>query len=115
MEWCSEHDRDDSIPYLSENIYLTGSVGALTDWSTTDAILMSSADYPVWSSASTLFCSCVWADPTSFLAAVTLPANTDIQYKYITVDSGDVTWESDPNNEFTTPTSGITTRNDVWR
>ncbi|KAJ8593014.1 starch-binding domain-like protein, partial [Rhizopogon salebrosus TDB-379] len=80
-----------------ENIYLTGSVGALTDWSTTDAILMSSADYPIWSTA------------------VTLLAETDIQYKYIIVDNGDVTWESDPNNEFTTATSGITTRNDVWR
>ncbi|OJA17768.1 hypothetical protein AZE42_04858 [Rhizopogon vesiculosus] len=82
---------------LGQNIYLTGSVGALTDWSTTDAILMSSADYPIWSTA------------------VTLLANTDVQYKYIIVDNGDITWESDPNNEFTTPTSGITTRNDVWR
>ncbi|OAX44357.1 glycoside hydrolase family 15 protein [Rhizopogon vinicolor AM-OR11-026] len=82
---------------LGQNIYLTGSVGALTDWSTTDAILMSSADYPIWSTA------------------VTLPANTDVQYKYIIVENGDVTWESDPNNEFTTPTSGITTRSDVWR
>ena len=55
------------------------------------------------------------ADPTPYLAAVTLPADADIQYKYIIVDDGDVTWESDPNNEFTTATSGITTRNDVWR
>jgi glucoamylase len=55
------------------------------------------------------------ADLTAYLAAVTLLANTDIQYKYIIVDNGDVTWESDPNNEFTTATSGITTRNDVWR
>lgn len=82
---------------VGQNIYLTGSVGALTDWSTTDAILMSSADYPIWS------------------AAVTLPANTQIQYKYIIVSNGDVTWESDPNNEFTTSMSGITTLNDMWR
>ncbi|KAG1742317.1 glycoside hydrolase family 15 protein [Suillus paluster] len=82
---------------LGQNIYLTGSVGALSDWNTADAILMSSADYPVWSTA------------------VDLPANTQIQYKYIIIDSGDVTWESDPNNEFTTPRSGITTLNDVWR
>lgn len=82
---------------VGQNIYLTGSVGALTDWSTTSAILMSSADYPIWSTA------------------VTLPANTQIQYKYIVVDNGDVTWESDPNNEFTTSMSGITTLNDVWR
>ncbi|KAG1825018.1 glycoside hydrolase family 15 protein [Suillus variegatus] len=82
---------------VGQNIYLTGSVGALTDWSTTNAILMSSADYPTWSTA------------------VTLPANTQIQYKYIIVDNGNVTWESDPNNEFTTSMSGITTLNDVWR
>lgn len=82
---------------VGQNIYLTGSVGALTDWSTTGAILMSSADYPIWSTA------------------VTLPANTQIQYKYIIVDNGEVTWESDPNNEFTTSMSGITTLNDVWR
>jgi hypothetical protein len=43
-----------SIPCFLENIYLTGSVGALTDWSTTDAILMSSADCPIWSSTYTL-------------------------------------------------------------
>lgn len=82
---------------MGQNIYLTGSVGALTDWSTTEAILMSSADYPIWSTA------------------VTLPANTQIQYKYIIVDNGNVAWEADPNNEFTTSTSGITTLNDVWR
>ncbi|KAG0703765.1 glycoside hydrolase family 15 protein [Suillus ampliporus] len=80
-----------------QSIYLTGSVGALTDWNTTDAILMSSADYPMWSTA------------------VDLPANTQIQYKYINIANGDVTWESDPNNEFTTPMFGITTLNDVWR
>jgi glucoamylase len=36
-----------------ENIYLTGSVGALQSWSADNAILMSSANYPVWS------CTCI--------------------------------------------------------
>lgn len=48
-----------------ENIYLTGSVGALTDWSTTGAILMSSADYPIWSSASDLFSKATSTDTKS--------------------------------------------------
>jgi hypothetical protein len=35
---------------LIENIYLTGSVGALSNWNASTAILMSSANYPTWSS-----------------------------------------------------------------
>ncbi|KAH7927805.1 glycoside hydrolase family 15 protein [Leucogyrophana mollusca] len=80
-----------------ENIYLTGSVSALTDWSTTTALLMSSADYPIWS------------------ITVDLPADTGIQYKYIRIYNGDVTWESDPNNSITTPSGGSEILNDTWR
>ncbi|TFY68040.1 hypothetical protein EVJ58_g1252 [Rhodofomes roseus] len=32
-----------------ENLYITGSVDALENWSTDDALLMSSANYPTWS------------------------------------------------------------------
>lgn len=35
-----------------ENIYLTGSVDALQNWSPDNALLLSSANYPTWSSAS---------------------------------------------------------------
>lgn len=49
------------------------------------------------------------------LATLNLPANTAIQYKYIRIDSGQVTWESDPNNAFTTGASGAQTLDDVWR
>ncbi|KAF8545745.1 hypothetical protein OG21DRAFT_1502168, partial [Imleria badia] len=79
-----------------ENVYLTGSVSALTDWGTSNPILLSSANYPTWSTT------------------VNLPANTGIQYKYIRIYNGQVTWESDPNNAFTTGTSGAQTLNDVW-
>ena len=48
------------------------------------------------------------------LATVNLPANTEIQYKYISIYNGQVTWESDPDNEFTTEASGSQTLNDVW-
>ncbi|KAN0087496.1 carbohydrate-binding module family 20 protein [Tylopilus felleus] len=81
---------------LGENIYLTGSVSALTDWGTSNPILLSSANYPIWSTT------------------VNLPANTEIQYKYISIYNGQVTWESDPDNEFTTEASGSQTLNDVW-
>ncbi|KAG6808583.1 hypothetical protein H0H92_003644 [Tricholoma furcatifolium] len=80
-----------------ENIYLTGSVDALQDWSTTTALLLSNPDYPIWT------------------ITVDLPASTDIQYKYIRIYNDVVTWESDPNNEFTTPASGTYTLNDDWR
>ena len=49
------------------------------------------------------------------LATVNLPANTQIQYKYIRIYNGAVTWESDPDNEFTTAPSGAQTLDDVWR
>ncbi|KAH9936549.1 glucoamylase [Fomitopsis serialis] len=79
-----------------ENLYITGSVDALENWSTRDALIMSAADYPTWS------------------ITVNLPANTTIQYKYIAIFNGDVTWEDDPNNEITTPASGSATQADSW-
>ncbi|EKM51697.1 glycoside hydrolase family 15 protein [Phanerochaete carnosa HHB-10118-sp] len=82
---------------LGENIYITGSVDALENWSPTSALLLSSANYPTWS------------------ITVNLPANTVIQYKYIRNNDGSITWESDPNNQITTPASGSFTVNDTWR
>ncbi|EPS97511.1 hypothetical protein FOMPIDRAFT_154119 [Fomitopsis schrenkii] len=79
-----------------ENLYITGSVDALSDWSTSSALIMSSADYPTWS------------------ITVNLPASSTIQYKYITINDGTVTWEDDPNNEITTPASGSVTQADSW-
>ncbi|EPQ54537.1 glucoamylase [Gloeophyllum trabeum ATCC 11539] len=80
-----------------ENIYITGSVDALSNWSPDNALLLSSANYPTWS------------------ITVNLPASTAIQYKYIRKNNGAVTWESDPNNSITTPASGSVTENDTWR
>ncbi|CAK5270448.1 unnamed protein product [Mycena citricolor] len=83
---------------FGENIYLTGSVGALMNWTPTSALLMSSANYPTWS------------------ITVKVPASTAIEYKYIRINNGAVTWESDPNNQFTSPGDGqSTTLNDSWR
>ncbi len=81
-----------------QNIYVVGSIPALGSWNTNNAIMLSSATYPVWS------------------GVINLPPSTAVQYKYIKKDgSGNVIWESDPNRSFTTPASGTFTLNDTWR
>ncbi|KAI6098118.1 glycoside hydrolase family 15 protein [Pisolithus sp. B1] len=82
---------------FGENIYLTGSIPALSSWDASTAVLMSSANYPIWSTT------------------VSLPADTPIQYKYIRKDASSVIWESDPNNAFTTVASDSQTLEDLWR
>ncbi|KAI0069719.1 glucoamylase [Panus rudis PR-1116 ss-1] len=82
---------------FGENIFLTGSVDELANWSPDNAIALSAANYPTWS------------------VTVNLPASTSIQYKYIRKFNGQVTWESDPNRQITTPSSGSFTENDTWR
>ena len=84
--------------YWGQNVYVVGSIPALGDWNTNDAIALSSAGYPTWS------------------ASVTLPPGTYFEYKYIKKNpDGSITWESDPNNNYTTPASGSVTLNDSWR
>ncbi|KAG8856251.1 hypothetical protein FRB96_006563 [Tulasnella sp. 330] len=82
-----------------ENIYLTGSLSQLSDWSPTAgyALLMTNPNYPEWT------------------LTVNLPASTTFQYKYIRIYNGVTTWESDPNLSFTTPASGTASTNDTWR
>lgn len=48
---------------------------------------------------------------------VTLPVGTTFEYKFIKVESdGTVTWESDPNREYTVPECGSgETVVDTWR
>ncbi|KAJ6585291.1 glycoside hydrolase family 15 protein [Mycena capillaripes] len=81
-----------------ENIYLTGSVDALQNWSPDNALILSPANYPTWS------------------ITVNVPASANIEYKYIRKDNGVLTsWESDPNNQFSSPATGTFTLNDNWR
>ncbi|KAI0826811.1 glucoamylase [Trametes gibbosa] len=82
---------------FGENIYITGSVDALQNWSPDNALILSAANYPTWS------------------ITVNLPASSTIQYKFIRKFNGQITWESDPNNQITTPASGSFTENDTWR
>ena len=49
------------------------------------------------------------------VVTVNIPANTIVQYKYIRKNGGSVTWESDPNNQFTSVASGSQTLSDTWR
>lgn len=104
--------------FTAENIYLAGSVNALQDWDADSALLLSSANYPIWSSAyhvSLSFPLRLTGASDRVLVTVNLPANTIVQYKFIRKDGGSVTWESDPNNQFTTNGSGAQTLNDSWR
>ena len=50
-----------------------------------------------------------------FSVTVNLPTKAIVQYKYIRKHDGVVKWESDPNNQITTPGSGSLTQDDAWR
>jgi glucoamylase len=82
---------------LGENIYITGSVDALKNWSPENALILSAANYPTWS------------------ITINIPANTKVEYKYIRKFNGAVTWESDPNRSINTSSGGALTQNDSWR
>ncbi|KAH8828103.1 glucoamylase [Flagelloscypha sp. PMI_526] len=86
-----------NVQATTENIYITGSVDALANWSPDNALLLSSANYPTWS------------------ITVNLPASTTVEWKYIRKYNGAVTWESDPNRSLNVPASGTYTENDTWR
>ncbi|MFJ2032104.1 carbohydrate-binding module family 20 domain-containing protein [Streptosporangium sp. NPDC087985] len=81
-----------------QNVFVVGDVAELGSWNPANAVALSSAAYPVWK------------------ATVNLPSGTTVSYKYIKKNpDGSVTWESDPNRSFTTPSGGTATRNDTWR
>ncbi|EIN04857.1 glucoamylase [Punctularia strigosozonata HHB-11173 SS5] len=80
-----------------ENIFIVGSISPLGNWDPNSAIALSAANYPNWQ------------------VSISLPASTTFQYKYIRKYNGAVTWESDPNRSFTTPSSGSYNENDTWR
>ncbi|KAJ5260542.1 hypothetical protein N7478_012147 [Penicillium angulare] len=75
-----------------ENVYISGSISALGDWDTDDAIALSAVDYTS-------------SDPLWYVV-VTLPVGTSFEYKFIekTDGSSSVEWESDPNRSYTVPT-----------
>lgn len=68
-----------------ENIFLTGALAELKNWSPTDAIPLSASQYT--------------ADNPVWTVTVQVPAATHFEYKYILKKSdGSLVWMSDPNN-----------------
>ncbi|GAA3128204.1 hypothetical protein GCM10010466_18660 [Planomonospora alba] len=87
----------EAATYLGQSVYVVGSAPELGAWNPARAVALSSADHPRWR------------------AAVALPGDTVVQYKYIKKHpSGAVTWESTPNRAFVTPSAGAAARDDVW-
>ena len=81
-----------------QNVFVVGSIPALGSWNTGNAIALSPALYPVWS------------------AAVSLPANTSFEYKYIKKNSdGTIQWESGANRTAAGGTGGTLTLHDTWK
>ncbi|MFJ9813334.1 carbohydrate-binding module family 20 domain-containing protein [Streptomyces sp. NPDC101158] len=81
-----------------QNVYVTGNRAELGNWSPAAALKLDPAAYPVWK------------------LAVTLPAGTAFEYKYIRKDeAGNVTWESGANRTATVPASGQVALNDTFR
>ncbi|KAK7048627.1 Glucoamylase [Favolaschia claudopus] len=91
---------------LGEDIYLTGSVDALMNWSPENALKLNPDNYPTWS-GELYHKRSLWTSPASAL----------IEYKYIRKVNGQFEGlgESDPNNQVTTPATGPFVLNDNWR
>ncbi|KIJ56431.1 carbohydrate-binding module family 20 protein, partial [Sphaerobolus stellatus SS14] len=83
---------------FGDNIFVVGSISQLGNWAPGSSIAMSSNSYPVWT------------------VSVSLPPSTTFQYKYLRkTAAGGIVWESDPNRNATTSSSGSLTLNDSWR
>ncbi|KAF5854936.1 hypothetical protein ETB97_010557 [Aspergillus alliaceus] len=87
-----------------ENVKIVGSVSQLGSWNPNNAIALSADRYttnnPLWT------------------GTVNLPAGQSFEYKFIRVQNGAVTWESDPNRKYTVPSAcGVKSavESDVWR
>lgn len=90
---------------IGQNVYLSGSIDALGNWDTNNAVALSADEYT--------------SGDNLWYVDVSLPAGTSLQYKYFIVQSdGSVSWEADPNHSFTVPAEcGVTTAtlDDHWQ
>ncbi|KAH0144102.1 hypothetical protein KCU67_g13238, partial [Aureobasidium melanogenum] len=87
-----------------ETVYIVGSIPALGNWNTDNAVALSASKYtssnPVWS------------------VTINFATGASFNYKYIKkAQDGTVTWESDPNRSYTVAgnCAGTATENDSWR
>ncbi|OJJ48019.1 hypothetical protein ASPZODRAFT_131668 [Penicilliopsis zonata CBS 506.65] len=85
-----------------QNMFLSGSISALGDWNTDDAVALSAADYT--------------SDDHLWFLTVDLPVGTSFEYKYILVESdGTVVWADGDNESYTVPTAcEAVTVDDTW-
>jgi glycosidase len=86
---------------VGDNIYLTGSVSELGNWSTSASVAigpMLAPNYPTW-----------------FVTA-SVPACATVQFKFIKIASGGaVTWENGSNHSYTAPCSGTGATTVGWQ
>jgi alpha-amylase len=83
---------------LGQNVFVVGNNAALSNWSPTGGVALSSAAYPLWR------------------ATVNFPAGTALEYKYIKRDgAGAVIWESGVNRTLTVPATGTVQLHDTFR
>ena len=109
------HVKFRSNDILTENVFLTGNQDELKNWSADEALGLYPVNYPTWSGKSSVIVALLPLSQSQPLVTVSLPANTNFEYKYIRKINGVVQWESDPNNLNTTPSSGSYTIHDTWR
>lgn len=92
------------VTIYGQTVKIVGDASTLGAWDTSKAIALSASSYtssnPVWT------------------GTITLTPGQAIQYKYIVVNTdGSVTWEADPNRQYTIPTGCSTTasKSDTWQ
>lgn len=86
---------------LGENVYLTGNVAELGNWTPASAV-------------GPMFNQVIHAYPTWYYD-VSVPANTALEFKFLKKNGSVVTWESGSNHTFTTPSSGTATVTVNWQ
>lgn len=80
---------------FGDTLKLSGSISQLGSWSAADAVELSATGYT--------------AQNPAWEGTVTLPAGTSFKYKYLVVsNSGQATWEADPDRSYTVPRSCAT-------
>lgn len=87
---------------LGQNVYLTGNVAELGNWSTG-----ANAVGPTFNQV-------IHAYPTWYYD-VSVPAGTPLEFKFFKKNGSTVTWENGSNHTFTTPASGTATVNVNWQ
>jgi glycosidase len=92
----------DAETEFGQDVYVVGNVPELGDWDTSQAV-------------GPFFNQVVYEYPDWYYD-VSVPAGTEIEFKFVKIDdSGNVTWESGDNRVYTTPTSGTDEYVGTWK